>query len=227
MSQSWTDDVFATDHQGTTDLQNMENNFAALKSNFSGASAPSNVVAGQFWYHTSKGMRMRNSANSGWLKSLHGDSDLRTWFYRNDTTEGWVIDSSITDRVLAIKGGSLAYNVNGGNTAGSWTISGMSAANESSHIHATGNHSHKWYDLVTGAADKDGAGTPLSATGGKDYPHVVTSSDNSDAGPDQDLYTDSQGGNTGGGSVHTHTLSQDAGWRPAAAVGTLQYPDLT
>lgn len=227
MSQSWTDDVYASDHAGPTDLQNMEDNFAALKSNFSGASAPSNVVAGQYWYHTSKGMRMRNSANSGWLKSLHGDSDLRTWFYRNDTTEGWVVYSSLTDRVLAIKGGSAAYNVNGGNTGGSWTVGGLSAANESSHNHVQGSHSHKWYDSVAGAADKDGAGTVFSLAGGKAYAHFVISNDESDGALDQDYSTDLASGNTGGGSAHTHTLSQDASWRPAAAVGTLQYPDLT
>lgn len=68
MSQSWTDDVYASGHVGDTDLQNMENNFAALKSTFSGATAPSNPVAGIFWYDTTAHiLKQRNEANNAWL----------------------------------------------------------------------------------------------------------------------------------------------------------------
>lgn len=49
MSQTFTDDCFAAGHVAQTDLQNMENNFAALKSNFSGTAAPSNPVEGMWW----------------------------------------------------------------------------------------------------------------------------------------------------------------------------------
>lgn len=68
MSQSWTDDCFDGTHVGQTDLANMESNFACLKSSFSGASAPSNPVAGMFWLDTTNHiLKMRNEANSAWI----------------------------------------------------------------------------------------------------------------------------------------------------------------
>ena len=71
MSQSWTDDCFAAGHTGQTDLANMENNFACLKSCFSGATAPSDPVAGMFWYDTTAHLlKIRNEANNAWLSAL-------------------------------------------------------------------------------------------------------------------------------------------------------------
>ena len=121
MAQTYNDDVYASTHVAATDLQNMENNFAALKSSFSGTSSPSNVVGGMPW-HDSTARKIRNYANSAWLVSLLGDASQKMWVYRNDTCEGWLVDSSITDVALAIKGGSQAYNVNGGNLAGTHLV---------------------------------------------------------------------------------------------------------
>ena len=68
MAQSWTDDCFAADHQGLTDLQNMENNMQCLKTCFSGDSAPSSPAAGQWWYDTNENiLKIRNEANSAWI----------------------------------------------------------------------------------------------------------------------------------------------------------------
>lgn len=68
MAQNWTDNVYQSDHVIATDMQNVENNFAAIKSCFSGASAPSNTVAGMWWYDTSNNiLKIRNEANSDWL----------------------------------------------------------------------------------------------------------------------------------------------------------------
>ena len=67
MAQDWADDCFAAAHDGQTDLQNIENNFQALKSSFSGTSAPSNLVAGMLWLDTTNSqLKMRNVANNGW-----------------------------------------------------------------------------------------------------------------------------------------------------------------
>ncbi len=68
MSQNFTDDCFAGSHVAQEDLQNIENNFAALKSSFSGGSAPANPVAGMWWFDTSANiLKIRNEANSAWL----------------------------------------------------------------------------------------------------------------------------------------------------------------
>jgi hypothetical protein len=67
MAQNFTDDSYAANHIGQTDLQNMENNFLVLKSCFSGSSAPSSPVAGLLWFDTSTGLLyQRNVANSAW-----------------------------------------------------------------------------------------------------------------------------------------------------------------
>lgn len=68
MSQNFTDDCYAATHVRATDLQAFENNFAALKSSFSGSSAPSNAVAGMLWYDTSTGfLKVRNTDNTTWI----------------------------------------------------------------------------------------------------------------------------------------------------------------
>ena len=69
MAQNFTDDCFDASHVGQTDLGNMENNFACLKSSFSGPSAPSNPVAWMIWYDTTnKRHKLRNEANNAWLE---------------------------------------------------------------------------------------------------------------------------------------------------------------
>ena len=68
MSQTYTDNVFATDHAVQTDMQNIENNFAALKSAFSGATTPADTVAGMWWFDTTANiLKLRNEANNAWL----------------------------------------------------------------------------------------------------------------------------------------------------------------
>lgn len=49
---NWTDDTFAGGHVAATDLQNMENNFLALRQNFPGDVAPSSPQEGQWWADT-------------------------------------------------------------------------------------------------------------------------------------------------------------------------------
>jgi len=69
MAQNFTDDCFDPSHVGQTDLGNIENNFACLKSSFSGTSAPSNPVAGMVWYDTTNNLeKLRNAANNAWLE---------------------------------------------------------------------------------------------------------------------------------------------------------------
>jgi hypothetical protein len=68
MSQTYTDDCYASNHQAATDLQAFENNFAALKSAFSGATQPANTVAGMWWLDTTAHiLKHRNEANTAWL----------------------------------------------------------------------------------------------------------------------------------------------------------------
>jgi len=218
MSQVYTDDCFAGGHAGQTDLQNMENNFASLKSSFSGATQPSNVVAGMFWLDTTNViLKYRNSLNSEWFGVMHGDVNQKIWVYRNSAMSGWVVDSSVSDKVLALKGGST-YTT-GAATAGSWTVSGLTV---DGHTHGPGtfagpSHAHTLVDSGSGIY---GTGDAVVAYGG--YVYVAG------AGPAAYQLTTNTGTPSatavvGTSASGTGTIPSDGTWRAAAAVGTLQY----
>jgi len=65
---AWDDDTYGGGHVAATDLQQIKDNFAVLKSTFKGTSAPANIVAGQLWVDTTNHiLKVRNEANSAWL----------------------------------------------------------------------------------------------------------------------------------------------------------------
>jgi|GEM_PF-3597923 len=207
MSQTWTDDVYASGHVAATDLANMENNFAALKSLFSGTGAPSSMAACHPWFDTTKHvLKVRDDGDSAWLGLMHGDVNHKLWVYRNSALSGWAVDSAVTDKVLAVKGGST-YTT-GAATAGTCTLSGLTANHSHSHSHAItadGQHYHSSTVYAGASGDFSGSG---------------------DYRTDTDLDHD-HGAATGTDATATNATVASAGtWRPAAAVGTLQYLDL-
>jgi len=210
MAQTFTEDCFAASQVGLTSLQNMENNFLALKTLFSGSSAPSNSTGGMPWFDTGKKiLKVRNSTNGAWLGVHYSSTASRWWVYANAAGDGWIVDSSVTDRVLAIKGGTQAYNAVGGSAAGSWTFSGITISAETSlHAHLfTHVHEQTTFTIY-------GASTVVSPVDTVEFSVVTT------GGILGTHYTTFE-------SVdHRHTAAFDATWRPAASVGTLQYLDL-
>jgi len=229
MSQDYTVNSFQADHVAQTDMANIEKNLECLRSFFSGASAPSNAVAGHVWFDTGQELpKIRNDANDAWLAILTGSTDQKIWIYRNDTDDGWAIDSSVTDRVLALKGGSGLYDRTGGGVAGeTW-------ANLKAHTHTgaahTHSHNHQWYDSQ-GENDSDrsydsgGSAQNLSSASAKSsasYVHIARSISTGDT-PLANLYSKTDA--TAASSANTGAQST-ADVRPAAAIGTLQYPDI-
>jgi hypothetical protein len=223
MTQTWTDNVYEAGHVAATDLQNMENNFASLKSMFLGASSPASMAAGHPWFDSAKHvLKIRNDANSAWWGLMHADTSQKIWVYRDSAMNGWAIDSSVTDRVLALKGGSNAYNRTGGGTGGTWT--------QPDHTHSgstgsAGSHNHKWYDYYGDSHDRtynsDGSLVDVSFSVKPAYARGL--------GRGEEYGLDDAW--TSNASSHTHSLSTNGNatantWRPAAAVGTLQYMDL-
>ena len=179
MAQTWTDDTFAAGHVAQTDLQNMENNFACLKSSFSGAAAPAGPVAGQLWFETDqKVLKTRDAGNASWYGLMHGDIAEKRIVYRDAAMDGYARASTIVDKVVALKSTAGTW-VTGGSTAGSMTLTGFSAMQ------------YKWYDYVGGAAaDKDGAGTVLARSAIRN-PAVLISALTAGYSVDQDMYTNS------------------------------------
>jgi len=232
MGQTWVSNTYQGDHTAQTDLQNMETNFATLKSTFSGTSSPSNAEAGMLWFDTNKKLlKVRNQANSAWDGVMAGTkAQSKVWFWSNVAEDGWVVDSSTTDRVLAVKGGSNAYNVSGGSNAGTWTQPNhthtISASSAGAHVHKireSGNSSDQVYNSsgslvnVNYSSKNSGYGVASNryvSGSGKD-PAVSRKYDN------KDWYSQSKGAHT-----HTGTAASNATantYRPAAAVGTIQY----
>ena len=80
MSQQFTDNPYVFSDVAATDLTNMNNNFAALKSCFSGNSQPPNPVAGMLWFDTSSGLlKIRNTGNSAWIEIYDHANDRAVW----------------------------------------------------------------------------------------------------------------------------------------------------
>lgn len=93
MAQTYTDDCFGTGHSVQTDQTNVENNFAALKSSFSGATTPADTVAGMWWFDTSANiLKHRNEANDAWLS---------IWDLANNKPVITNLSAEITDTMVA------------------------------------------------------------------------------------------------------------------------------
>ena len=212
MAQTWTDDTFAAGHVAQTDLQNMENNFACLKSSFSGAAAPANTVAGMLWFETDQlVLKVRNNADSAWYGLMHGDTSEKRLVYRDAAMDGYARDSGVTDRIIALKGGAIY--VAGAATAGSWTIPDhtLLTAEVPAHTHgASGAHTH----TVRGSATLGAANVVRSGS------RAESNLDDADAA--LSAGSDHTHTSVGGGGAHNH----GATYRPAAAVCILVYLDL-
>jgi hypothetical protein len=97
MAQTFTDDCFAASHVAQTDMQNIENNLTTLKSCFSGASAPSNPVAGMLYYNTSDSlMYQRNAANTAWVLITAGFCNTTVVAGSGVTVSGTLLTGNVT-----------------------------------------------------------------------------------------------------------------------------------
>jgi hypothetical protein len=140
------------------------------------------------------------------------------WVYKNTAMSGWAVKADVTDVVLAVKGGSEDYDVDGGNVAGSWTLGGLSGSSNND------THRHQWYNHNPTASHQsyNSSGSPIAiSTSGipSTYEHITSRNDGGD-GLDTDYYTSNDTHN------HTISVSHDGTDRLRGAVGTLQYPDV-
>lgn len=107
MSQTYNDAVPAITRNALEDLTAIRNNFAALKSCFSGATAPPNPVAGMWWYDTTANMlKLRNEANSAWLN---------VYDFANQRVPLALLATNCSRTVLAGNGISVSGNLSSGN----------------------------------------------------------------------------------------------------------------
>jgi len=122
MSQDYTDNVFAPDHAVQTDMQNVENNFAALKSAFSWATTPADTVAGMWWFDTTANiLKLRNEANNAWQNVWNFASNKPVIANLSNEIIGAMISSAIKNPAAGTYGlrtlGTGATNACAGNDA--------------------------------------------------------------------------------------------------------------
>ena len=239
MSQTYTPNCYQSDHVAVTDMANIEANFATLRSTNSGNAAPSNPEAGLLWLDLTSGtngeqlLKIYNvsgtvPAGNSWIAALCGDANSKVWFYRNTVCDGWKLDSSVTDRVLVLKGGAGLYNANGG------TVAGETWSNLKAHTHTGPSHSHSHNHQIYNYTDHDTNGQYYNAAGAAtDLPNTSWGTNRHigvqyQAGaPNRIVGADMYGAldATASGTAVSGAQST-ADVRPQAAIGTLQYPDL-
>ena len=220
MAQNWKTMSYASSNVAVTDLTNFETNFAVLRSNFLGTSAPSATDAGLLWFDsTNKLMKMRDSADTGWQGLMYGSVNTKIWAYLDSAPDGWVVDSGVTDKIIALEGGSTYTTA--GSTQGSWTMSGLSSSSDS--------HNHQWYyfDGQWGWS-YNSAGTLI-----RYYDYVPAQWEVNTYGWVVQAYYTGRVRDVYNPNLHTEDVAHNhtgatytSAWRPAAAVGVLLYPNI-
>ena len=146
----------------------------------------------------------------------------KAFFYQNTAPTGWTISEGIGDALLAVKGGSNAYNVNGGQQAPSSTWS------QPTHLHTTGDftltttyipsHNHTMYHTHNAYCQSQDI---YAYEGGSTFKqHADSGSYVTTSGASA-----SNTGSVGGGSAHNHGSTGGSAtvntWRPLADVGII------
>ena len=145
----------------------------------------------------------------------------KMWFYQNTAPTGWVIDSTPADAILAVKGGSAAYNVNGGMAAGTWTHPTHTHTGPShthtgpSHTHTGPSHTHTTGDCTLALTQIP----PHDHTYGRKMYGVAAEMYGSGGAGHNDgpIRTTSR---SGGGQPHNHGATGASGTNNTGASGT-------
>ncbi len=171
---------------------------------------------GRVWYDTTLNvLKILVSVGAVTWETVGIPKDTIMFFYANDASAlpGWTIYNTVVDCVLALKGGSGAYNVTGGDGAekGAWTHNhGTNTGNVKLTSAQSGVPSHThWLSTPTLSSDDAGSGKVTvggSATEGVAI--VVAANTAADAA-----------------SNHAHTVTAETTFRPLAAVGILAKKD--
>lgn len=118
-------------------------------------SDPETPASGKSILYAKSGLPyQRNSAGTVIRVMIgEGGGETKCWFFQDTAPIGWSIVSGCEDALLAVKGGSNAYNVAGGSKLkGSWTPAGHTHTGPS-HAHGLGSHVHTTGDHTLTAAE--------------------------------------------------------------------------
>lgn len=177
---------------------------------------------------------------------LYAPVGTKMYFYQNSPPSGWTYDAAITDVLLSVKGGSDAYNANGGLQVGTWD-QGNHVHSMNDHTHTTPDHqlteaqmpSHTHANQSAGSHNHDlSKGTGAGGVGA-----IVVSLEHSAITLTLSGHVESTGNHThtntatGGDAIHNHGATGLSGtangggsktpstWRPDAANGIIATKD--
>lgn len=106
--QTYYDNVYAGGMVVQTSMQCIEDNFAALKSTFSGAAAPNNPAGGMLWLDTTNNLlKQRDVANAAWITLW--DMTKTTWLAMLLANLGSAINGDRGD--ITVSGSGLVWTI--------------------------------------------------------------------------------------------------------------------
>lgn len=162
------------------------------------------------------------------------EEGTKIWFYQNVAPAGWTLDATPSDELLAVKGGTQAYNAAGGTVAGTWTVAGLT---KDAHTHAFTQPTAHGITQPTFVANifingvktqieyKQIAATLWTATNEADVPSTDVSTETSSYGADTERIIDvALSNNHSGGSVNAQSdagISSTGNWRAKARLGII------
>jgi len=160
MSQNWTDDLYSLSTVADTCFSAMENNFAALKTCFSGSSAPSNPLAGMLWFDTNSNiLKLRNEANTTWLSVFDFGNVMAILDGTND-----ISDFSITAGSGLSGGGALNTSPTVSHAAHTGDVTGATALTI-----GAAKVTQSMLKTTTGSNNQTSGGTSIVAVTGGTY----------------------------------------------------------
>lgn len=166
------------------------------------ASSPSSSLSGDLFMFQRSGTNYKIR-----FDQISVPSGTIMWFYRNTTIDGWTIESSAPDTVLAVKGGS--EYVNGGVTGGTWQQEGVNGGSPGGGLSISQMPRH---DHTFRFADSGGTGAILNRP-----PREVNPPSPSGIVGVTSIVGGQHSTNPNEAEPHNHGDS----WRPSASVGVL------
>lgn len=148
---------------------------------------------------------------------------MNVWFYANVAPTGWTLLTGVSDAVLSVKGGSVAYNVAGGQQAGTWTQ--PNHLHDLAHSHTQNAHNHQVYDYISASSNKiyNSSGSPVNVTVGtrSNYAGWVANIVGDVTLLSQDAYTTNSTPTINEASGNTGASATANTYRPLANVGII------
>ena len=103
--QTWNTSPYTQQTVGDTTLTLFQAMLKSLQSNFSGATQPSNPVAGMWWYDTTSNiLKLRNEANSAWISVFDFANSKAVNADKIDGFHAYAYDSPTANHLVTLNG---------------------------------------------------------------------------------------------------------------------------